>query len=172
MFSKWMEVDAVAAEKCFRSEEGKVVSLEEHVLFEDSSSFHFTTGWKYPDGLRFSIPASLAPAVVHWMGRDLDGGIAWLKIRPEVLKELFSDHLHEVDGILTSKDMRRVLKECFSTKEREEILESLVAANDDWLSGDHLRYFFDHETEQILSDTIDEVEIKDDLGDRIFSELR
>lgn len=171
MMGRWLEADASAAEEWFRSEEGKAISLQERTLFVEPGLFHFLTGGRFSEGLLYKTPASLAPAVVYWMERDLDGGLAWLKNRPETINDLFFGGGLRLSELLGPKDWRKILKNCLSKEKREEFLEALISA-DDIFSPDRTRDFFGYQTERALSDAIDELEVNDELGDRIFSKLR
>ncbi|MDA7908247.1 hypothetical protein N9B19_05145 [Akkermansiaceae bacterium] len=161
----------VFAGQRFRSEEGKAVSLQKRTLFVEPGIFHFLTGGRFPEGLLYKTPASLAPAVVYWMERDLDGGLAWLKNRLETINDLFFGGGLRLSELLGPKDWRKILKNCLSKEEREEFLEALISA-DDIFSPDRTRDSFGFQTERALSDAIDELKVNDELGDRIFSKLR
>lgn len=132
----------------------------------------FLTGGKIDPVVKIREKISLTSAIESWMRRDIEGSLAWLKERPEMVRAILRKaKKREGWSSSTERRYRRVLVECFTKEKREEILQEML--NDENSSLDQLKMFTSGwwGRKDTLAD-IKELQISEELSERILAKLR
>ena len=167
LFARWMEEDAEAAVKWFQSAEGKAISVEVREEFVGASGGD-PFAESYDEGTLIKEPAriSLAKAVRHWLSRDRDGAIEWLKNHQELVPEVIKGGSWLDPDDLHPKDLRFMLAKCLGDIEREKLLRSLIGK-------EGLENLLSRENQEELKKEIEELQLRYRFAKELFeSHLR
>ena len=129
LFARWMQDDAKGAIEWFRSEPGKVISIEEVTIYEGGGGDPFATDYVEPETKKVRREVSLGFAIWKWVERDFEGASKWLRKNPEFLDQVVGQEsrLRWSPESLEPKTIRKLLVATMNQAAREKlVLELLV----------------------------------------------
>ena len=162
MLGRWMENDADAAVKWFRSPEGEVFSVE--VVEERAGEVAGDLFSEAPDEreiVKTRVKISVAEAVRYWLSRDREGAIEWLKVHPELVPEILEAGTSYGSTHVRGEDLRMMLVKCLGDVEREELLSSLIGK-------EALSEILDRDDQEEMKRQIEELRLRYRFGKELF----
>ena len=165
LLARWMEDDAAAAVEWFRSQEGEVISIEEHEEFVGEVTADPFDG-KPRLRVKVSSEVSLASGARHWIARDRGGAFQWIGEHPEVIPDILKGKNWLDRDRVSDADLRFMIANCMDDSEREELLRPLIGK-------EGLSQLLDQDDEVILKKQISELQLSEEFAKELFeSHLR
>lgn len=169
LLSRWFEQDPKAAEEWFRSERAERIGVINGEFSLDSAFYRFLIGDSAKRVITYKKEVSLGPTVSHWLGRDLEGGKAWLKPRPAMLREIFLDQRARLDQCISHESARALLVDCLNIEERGRLLHEMMDDTNIFDPLDAIETSFSTRNEML--EHLGELEVEEEIVERIIEKL-
>jgi len=167
LLGRWIADDAGEAERWFRSKAGEVISKKTHeVTVTNGESDPFAGASQKVKSIEAVQVISLAGAVRHWLARDFEKALGWLKKRPKLMPEILKGENWLDPDNFGGSQLRKVLVECLSESERAELLGRIL--KDGGHGDDPIDQLVPGYEKEELRAEISELKVDHKLGERIF----
>ncbi|MGC6464765.1 MAG: hypothetical protein ACON5N_04200 [Akkermansiaceae bacterium] len=166
VLSRWLEKDPIAATRWFRSKEGEVFSMYfREVTVDGVGDDPFSDDYEAEKVIKVREEVSLANAARHWLTRDPEGAVKWIKNQPGLVGEIVKGGTWLDPDDVSRADLQMLLRTCLNRKEREELLENLVGKR-------ALRQILPSEEGDDLEKEIDELNLDETFAKSLMKRRR
>lgn len=86
----------------------------------------FSSDYEAEKVIKVKEEVSLANAARHWLARDPEGAVKWIKKQPGLIEEIVKGGTWLDPDEVLGRDLRMLLRTCMNREARTELLETLI----------------------------------------------